>query len=88
MDGNITLFNEEGVPVHFTFLDLIEYKDKEYVVLLPEDAGNPPEVIILQVEETEKEAEESYIGVEDESLLEEIFSEFQRRNKGRFNFVD
>lgn len=87
MDG-ITLFSEEGTPVHFDFLDLIEYENKEYVVLVPQDAGDPPEVIILQVEETEKEDEESYIGVEDENLLERIFSEFQRRNKGRFNFVD
>ena len=86
MDGKITLFNEEGTPVHFDFLDLIEYENKEYVVLVPQDAGDPPEVVILQVEETENE--ESYIGIEDEILLEKVFSEFQRRNKDRFNFVD
>lgn len=86
MDGKITLFNEEGAPVYFDFLDLIEYENKEYVVLVPQDAGDPPEVVILQVEETENE--ESYTGIEDEILLEKIFSEFQRRNKDRFNFVD
>ena len=82
----ITLFNEEGTPVHFDFLDLIEYENKEYVVLVPQDAGDPPEVVILQVEETENE--ESYTGIQDETLLEKVFSEFQRRNKDRFNFVD
>ena len=86
MDGKITLFNEEGTPVHFDFLDLFEYENKEYVVLVPQDAGDPPEVVILQVKETENE--ESYTGIEDEILLEKVFAEFQCRNKDRFNFVD
>ena len=71
MNGKITLFNEEGTPVYFDLLDLVACEDKEYAVLLPQDAGDPPEVVVLQVKEAENE--DNYIGVEDKTLLEKVF---------------
>lgn len=90
MDNIIILNDEEGNEVEFEFLDLIDYEGEEYVVLLPveetEDAG---EVVILQVEDTEADAEEeSYVSVEDEDTLNKVFEIFKDKFKDEFNFVD
>lgn len=88
--NNIIILNDEnGEEVQFEFLDLIEYNEEEYVILLPveetEDAG---EVVILKVEHTESEDEESYVGVEDEDELNAVFAIFKDKFKDEFNFID
>lgn len=91
LDNIIILNDENGEEVPFEFLDLIEYDDEKYVVLLPveedetDDAG---EVVILKVEDTESEEEESYVSVDDEDTLSEIFEIFKEKFKDEFNFVD
>ena len=90
LDNIIVLNDEEGNEAEFEFLDLIEYEGEEYVVLLPveesEDAG---EVVILKLEDTDEEAEEeSYVGVEDEEILNKVFAIFKEKYKDEFNFVD
>lgn len=91
LNNIITLNDEDGKEVKFEFLDLIEYNEEEYVILLPieetdeEDAG---EVVILKVEHTESEDEESYIGVEDEEELNAVFALFKDKFKDEFNFID
>lgn len=85
----ITLNDEEGNEVQFEFLDLIEYNQEEYVILLPvEEAEDAGEVVILKVENTENENEESYVGVEDEEVLNAVFEIFKDKFKDEFNFVD
>ncbi len=89
--NNIVILNdEEGNEIEFEFLDLIEYEGEEYVVLLPndeedEDAG---EVLILKLEDTESEDEESYVSVEDEEILNNVFQIFKEKFKDEFNFVE
>ena len=92
LDNIIVLNDEEGNEVQFEFLDLVELDNEEYVVLLPvtdegeEDEG---EVVILQLEDTEEDSEEeSYIGVEDEEILNKVFEIFKEKYKDEFNFVD
>ena len=91
MDNIVILNDEEGNEVTFEFLDLVELDDEEYVVLLPiteegeEDEG---EVVILKVEETEDEDDESYVSVEDETILNKVFEIFKERFKDEFDFVD
>ena len=90
LDNIIVLNDEEGKEVQFEFLDLVEYENEEYVVLLPieeaeDDAG---EVVILKVEDTESEEEESYVGVEDEEELNAVFAIFKEKFKDEFNFID
>ena len=93
LDDNIVVLNdEEGNEVQFEFLDLVELDDEEYVVLLPvsdegeEDEG---EVVILKLEDTDEESEEeSYVGVEDEEILNKVFAIFKEKYKDEFNFVD
>jgi len=92
LDNIIILNDEQGNEVKFEFLDLVELDEEEYVVLLPvseegeEDEG---EVVILKLEDTDEAAEEeSYVGVEDEEILNKVFAIFKEKYKDEFNFVD
>ena len=92
LDNIIILNDEEGNEVKFEFLDLVELDEEEYVVLLPvtedgeEDEG---EVVILKLEDTDEDSEEeSYVGVEDEEILNKVFAIFKEKYKDEFNFVD
>ena len=92
LDNIIILNDEQGNEVKFEFLDLVELDEEEYVVLLPvseegeEDEG---EVVILKLEDTDEDTdEESYVGVEDEEILNKVFSVFKEKYKDEFNFVD
>ena len=89
LDNIVVLNDEDGNEVEFEFLDLIEYDGEEYVVLLPnddedEDAG---EVLILKLEDTDSEDEESYVSVEDEEVLNKVFEIFKEKFKDEFNFI-
>ena len=89
MDNIITLNDENGNEVEFEFLDLIEYEGEEYVVLLPtEEEDDAGEVLILKLEDTDSEDEESYVSVEDEEVLNKVFQIFKEKFKDEFNFVD
>jgi len=92
-DENIIYLNDEsGNEVSFEFLDLIEYDSEQYVVLLPlenidEDNG---EVVILKLEDSEggEDDLESYVSVDDENVLKEVFKIFKEKFKDEFNFQD
>ena len=89
LDNVIVLNDEEGKEVRFEFLDLIEYENEEYVILLPLDEGEEAdEVVILKVEDTDSEEEESYVSVDDENVLNTIFEMFKEKFKDEFNFID
>lgn len=92
LDNIIILNDENGNEVKFEFLDLVELDEEEYVVLLPvseegeEDEG---EVVILKLEDTDEDSEEeSYVGVDDEEILNKVFAIFKEKYKDEFNFVD
>lgn len=92
LDNVIVLNDEDGNEVSFEFLDLIELEGEEYVVLLPmseEGEEDDGEVVILKVEDTDEDSdEESYVSVDDESTLNEVFEIFKEKFKDEFNFVD
>ena len=80
----IVLNDEDGNKIEFEFLDLISYRQKEYVVLLPlKDFDD--QVVILQVEAADEETE-NYISVENEFVLNTVFALFKERNKDFFTF--
>jgi len=85
-DNFIILNDDEGNEVEFEFLDLIPYRGKEYVVLLP-TLENADEVVILQLEAVDDETE-SYISVDNELTLQAVFEIFKEKAKDIFNFVD
>ena len=83
IDNIVILNDEEGNEVQFEFLDLIEYDGEEYVILLPveeEVSEEPGEVVILKLENTSDE-EESYVSVDDEEILNNVFEIFKEKFK-------
>jgi len=85
-DNLIILNDDDGNEVEFEFLDLIPYRGKEYVVLLP-TLENADEVVILQLEALDDETE-SYISVDNELTLQAVFEIFKEKAKDIFNFLD
>ena len=86
LDNTIILNDEKGNPISFEFLDLVEYENNEYVVLLPKDDSE--EVIILLVEDDGNSEEESYSSVEDEQTLNNVFEIFKEKFKDIYNFEE
>ena len=78
-DSIITLTDDEGNEVDFLLLDVVEYEEKDYLVLLPmeeeeDDTDAEEDVLILQA--VRNGEEETYIGIEDENVLNAVFSLF------------
>lgn len=92
LDNIIILKDENGNEVKFEFLDLIDFENEQYVVLLPiqeEGEEDDGEVVILKLEDTDEESdEESYVSVEDEDTLMQVFNIFKDKFKDDFDFVD
>lgn len=81
-DGIVVLVDENGEEIEFEHLDTIEMNGNEYVVLAPldeeENDSDEAEVIILKVEHNEN-GDDSFLTVEDDEELDEVFEEFQAR---------
>lgn len=84
-ENYITLTDDEGNEFSLEFLDVIAYKEKEYVVLLPIDEESE-EVVILEVKEPEDSETVEYLSVDDEGILNEVFEIFKEKFKDDFNF--
>ena len=82
----LTLTDENGVDNDFEYLDCIEYKGKEYLVLMPVDTVET-EIVILEVEPVDEE-NENYLAVEDEKLLNAVYEIFKAKYKDVLTFED
>ena len=82
----LTLTDENGVDNDFEYLDCIEYKGKEYLVLMPVDTVET-EIVILEVEPMDEE-NENYLAVEDEKLLNAVYEIFKEKYKDVLTFED
>ncbi len=80
----ITLEDEESNEVEFEFLDVIEYDNEEYIVLI-ENREDADEVVILKINVIDDENEE-YLSIEDEDLLETLFDIFKQKYEGEIDF--
>ena len=84
----ITLTDSDGSDVDFEVLDIVPYKEHEYVVTLPvDDESDSPEAVILELLEAEEDNEEDMLqGVEDEEILNAVFNLFMEKNADEFQF--
>ena len=84
----ITLTDSDGSDVDFEVLDIVPYKEHEYVVMLPvDDESDSPEAVILGLLEAEEDNEEDMLqGVEDEEILNAVFNLFMEKNADEFQF--
>ena len=82
----LTLTDENGVDVDFEYLDCIDYKGKEYLILMPSEEGSS-EILILEIEPVDDE-NENYLSVSDEAVLDAVYSIFKDRYKDVLTFED
>ena len=81
----LTLTDENGNETTFEYLDVIEYEGKEYLLLLPTDESG--EIVILEIEPGD-EANENYLSVTDEDLLNAVYAIFKEKYKDILTFED
>lgn len=82
----LTLTDENGEDMDFEYLDCIEYEGKEYLVLMPAEEDSN-EIVILEVEPVDEE-NENYLAVEDEAVLDAVYTIFKDRFKDVLTFED
>lgn len=82
----LTLTDENGVETEFEYLDCIEYRGIEYLVLIPAEEDSN-ELVILAVEPVDEE-NENYLAVEDEAILDAVYAIFKDRYKDILTFED
>lgn len=88
---NIMKFtDEEGNIVTFEILDCIEYEGRDYAVLLPEEGSEYENgmVYIFEVVEELDSDTDTYLGVEDDAVIEAVYNKFMELHKDDFNFED
>ena len=78
--------DEEGNVEKFEILGYIEFEGNDYVALLPEN--DDTQVHILEVVEELDSDYDTYVGIDDQELVDKIYAKFMEENKERFNFVD
>ena len=79
----IELEDEDGVKTQFELLDVIEYRGKDYIAVLPPDDDST--VIIMEIEEAGDD-EQRFLPVEDDALVQKIYEMFKDRNRELFSF--
>ena len=84
--GILTLTDEDGQEVDFEYLDSVDYDGKEYLVLMPADQAET-QIVILEVEPVD-EANENYLSVSDEAVLDAVYGIFKERYKDILTFED
>ena len=82
----LTLTDENGNETAFEYLDVIEYKGEEYLILMPADEDSD-EIVILLIEPVDEE-NENYLAVDDEATLLAVYEIFKERYKDVLTFAD
>jgi len=90
----VELFDESGEKVVFELLDTIEYEGDRYPVLTPYyeteeeyDLGSPANVFIMK--EVEGDSGDPMLEtVEDEALLQNVYSVFKQNRGNEYEFRD
>ena len=83
----LTLTDENGEDIEFEYLDCIEYQGKEYLALLPTNEEESNQIVILEIQPVDEE-QENYVAVEDEAVLDGVYTIFKERFQDVFTFED
>jgi len=81
----VVLTDDEGNDVEFEWLDTVEYNGNQYIVVIPTDE-EAEDVVILRMERNEEE--ETCVGMENETEVNEVFDVFKEKNKENYEFID
>ena len=89
-EGEILEFeDEDGNIEKFEFLDVVAYKGTDYAVLLPvaENDDEPMNVFIFEIGEELDSDTDTYVGIGDQQLIDEVYAVFTEKHKDDFNFI-
>jgi uncharacterized protein YrzB (UPF0473 family) len=75
----LTLTDENGNETAFEYLDVIEYKGEEYLILMPAEEEET-HIVILEIEPVDEE-NENYLSIDDEDLLNTVYGLFKEKYK-------
>ncbi|MCD8028866.1 MAG: DUF1292 domain-containing protein [Erysipelotrichaceae bacterium] len=82
----MVLTNEDGEELNLKLLDVCDYKDKEYAVMMEVTVSDEVEIYIFEVVEDEDGNGASYYEVEDDEALEAVFDIFKDEYQDVFSF--
>ncbi|MCD7893669.1 MAG: DUF1292 domain-containing protein [Erysipelotrichaceae bacterium] len=82
----IVLTNEDGEELNLQLLDVCEYEDKEYAILMEVTVSDEAEIYIFEVVDDEDGNDASYYEVEDDDVLEAVFEIFKDEYQDVFQF--
>lgn len=85
MQNLVTLTDAEGNETVFEFLDLIDYQEETYAVLLPVESDT--EVVILKAAMIDENTE-AYTAVDSEETIMAVFEIFKDRFQDEFGFEE
>ena len=88
--GEILEFEDENGNIEkYEFLDVVEYKGTDYAVLLPvtDNGDEPQDVFIFEIVEELDSDTDTYMGIADQQLIDEVYAVFTEKHKDDFNFV-
>ena len=81
--------DDDGNVEKFEILDFIEFEGTDYAVLLPvTDNEEDLMVHILEVVEELDSEYDTYVGIDDQELVDKVYAVFMEKHKDDFNFVD
>jgi len=81
----VVLTDDDGNDVEFEWLDTVEYNGNQYIVVIPTDE-EAEDVVILRMERNDEE--ETFVGLENETEVNEVFDVFKEKNKENYEFID
>lgn len=79
----VSLEDDLGNEVEFEVLDVVNYENEEYAVLLPTDE-DANEVVILLIDY--QDDEEVYIGLDDDDLIDAVFAKFKEQHPDEWDY--
>ena len=87
----LELTDADGNEVQYELLDVVPYKEKDYIIVVPYVVGDDSpieQVEIYRVEPDEEQDTETYVGLETQEEVDQVFELFQKRSEEFFDFVE
>ena len=84
----VTLVDEDGQEISFELLDIIDYEDKDYAVMLPAGSEGHVQVIVLEIEEDEQGDPGGFLSVTDDAILDAVYDIFKERYRECVTFEE
>lgn len=86
----LEFIDEDGIVEKFEYLDTVNYNGADYAVLLPyaENGDCPQSVYIFEIVEELDSETDTYVGIDDQNLVDCVYDIFMKNHKDDFNFYD